>query len=262
MPAGRFIMDRTALGADRDLELDSDIAHQVRDVLRLSTGDTLRLLDGEGLEYRAVVTAMDRKRVLVRTTQPVPGIARPAVRVVLCQGMLKSARYEWILQKGTELGVCEFIPMQCQRSVSASEEASDSKMRRWTKITREAVEQSGGSYLPTLREPQPFAAAISDMQPGTIAIIPWEGTRERPLSTTVREQVRDAGGLTRVAEIRLFIGPEGGFTPAEIDLSRQAGVIPVTLGARILRAETAAIVAAALALDAAQALDHGPRPGS
>lgn len=241
-----------------ELTLPDAIAHQARDVLRLAPGDVLRLLDGVGGEYPAEITAMERKRVVVRLGERMVGRADSAVRVVLCQGMLKAARYEWVLQKGTELGVAAFIPLLCERAVAATEEASESKRHRWGKIVAEALEQCGGTRLPELIVPRPLMHALSAMPPGAIALIPWEEAAARPLRAALQDAVTAAGGVASIPEVCLFIGPEGGFSPGEVAFAERAGAIPVTLGPRILRAETAAIAAATLTLDALGALDAAP----
>ena len=258
MPAGRFLLMGQPLAPAMELALPDDLAHQARDVLRLASGDTLRLLDGAGGEYPATITAMDRKRVMVRVGERVAGRADPTVRVVLCQGMLKAAKYEWVLQKGTELGVAAFVPLLCERAVAATEEASESKRRRWAKIVAEALEQCGGSRLPELAAPRPLMHALAGMPPGTVAMMPWEEAAARPLRAALLDAAAAAGGVASVSEVRLFIGPEGGFSPGEVALAARAGAIPVTLGPRILRAETAAIAAATLTLEALGALDAGP----
>jgi 16S rRNA (uracil1498-N3)-methyltransferase len=259
MSAGRFVLTETPLAPELELELPAEIAHQARDVLRLAVGDGLRLLDGAGVEYPAEVLALDRRRVVVRlgARRLVPPAAPP--RLVLCQGMLKSAGYEWVLQKGTELGVAAFVPLLCERAVAAAEAAGEARQRRWAKIVAEALEQCGGAYLPELSAPRPLLHALKSLPEGGIALIPWEEAGAVPLRTALVEALAAAGGRERVPEVRLFIGPEGGFSAGEVGLATRAGARAVTLGPRILRAETAAIVAATLALDALGALDAAPQ---
>ena len=134
MPAGRFVVTESALAAGAEIDLPAEIAHQARDVLRLRVGDTLTLLDGAGGEFAAEIVALDRKRVAARLGERARGLAEPPVRVVLCQGMLKAAKFEWVLQKGTELGVAAFVPLLCERAGKAAEEASEPKRLRWDRI--------------------------------------------------------------------------------------------------------------------------------
>lgn len=250
MPAGRFVVEGLMLAPGAELELPPELAHQTRDVLRLGLGDTLRLLDGAGGEHTATLLAVERKYVVVRLGEREEGRAEPPVRIVLCQGMLKASKYEMVLQKCTELGVAAFVPLLTERAVAAMNEASESKRLRWRKIVTEAVEQCGGSRLPELEAPQPLMHALASLPAGAIALIPWEGEHATPLRTALGRAITKTGGLDSISEVRLFIGPEGGFSEREIAVAERHGAIPVTLGPRILRAETAAIVASALTLDA------------
>jgi 16S rRNA (uracil1498-N3)-methyltransferase len=252
MPAGRFLLLEAPLAPDTEIELPPEVAHQARDVLRLGFGDTLRLLDGAGGEYPAQVIEVSRKRVLVRLGAREEGLPDPPARVTLCLGMLKAAKFEVALQKCTELGVAAFVPLLTERAVR--DEASEAKLRRWRGILAEAVEQCGGSYLPDLSAPQSLSQALSDLPSGGIALFPWEETREPSLRAALEDAVTQAGA-ERISEVRLFIGPEGGFSPTEAELAERHGARLVTLGRRVLRAETAAIVASALALEALGALE-------
>jgi 16S rRNA (uracil1498-N3)-methyltransferase len=252
MPAGRFLLLEAPLAPAAEIELPFEVAHQARDVLRLGVGETLRLLDGVGGEYPAQIIDVSRKRVVVRLGAREEGLPNPPVRVTLCLGMLKAAKFEVALQKCTEIGVVEFVPLLTERAVR--DEVSEAKLRRWRGILAEAVEQCGGSYLPELSAPQSLSQALADLPSGGIALFPWEETREPSLRAALEGAVSQAGAIERVSEVRIFIGPEGGFSPAEAALAERSGARLVSLGRRILRAETAAIVASALALDALGAL--------
>ena len=258
MPAGRFVVEGLALQPGSELELPQEVAHQARDVLRLTTDDTLHLLDGAGGEYSAEVVALDRKRVVVRLGPRMEGRAEPAARVVLCQGMLKAAKFEWVLQKCTELGVAAFIPLLTERAVAAAEEAGEGKRRRWSRIVAEALEQCGGTRLPEISPPRPLMHALASLPSGGITLIPWEEAAALPLRAALQQSISQSSDPTLIPEVRIFIGPEGGFSAGEIAIAERAGANPVTLGPRILRAETAAIVAATLVLDTLGALATPP----
>jgi len=252
MPAGRFYIEGVALVEGAEVALPDAVAHQARDVLRLAPGETLRLLDGAGGEYPAELVTVERRRVIVRVGAREEGRAEEAVRVVLCQGMLKAAKFEWVLQKCTELGVAAFVPLLCERAVAAAEEAREAKRRRWERIMVEAMEQCGGTRLPVVSEPRPLLHALASLPAGGLALIPWE---EEQTATLRAALLAARAASPELREVRLFIGPEGGFAAGEVALARRQGAIPVTLGPRILRAETAAVVAAALALEGLRALD-------
>lgn len=257
MPAGRFLLSGVALIPGDELALPDEIAHQARDVLRLGSGDTLRLLDGAGGEYAAQITQVARRSVTARVGSREEGLPQPAVRLTLCLGLLKAARFEWALQKGTELGVATFQPLLTERAVAATEEFGAAKRRRYERILAEALEQCGGAWLPALAAPRTLADALASAPADAIILIPWEEESAAPLTATLAREAARRAGMAN-PEVWLCIGPEGGFSAREVALAQDAGALPVTLGPRILRAETAAIVAAALALDALGALRSGP----
>jgi 16S rRNA (uracil1498-N3)-methyltransferase len=256
MPDGRFVLRALAESAPipgAEMALPDDIARQARDVLRLGPGDAISLLDGAGGEYEAMITAISRREVSVEIGPRRAGLANPEPPITLCLGMLKAARLEMALQKGTELGVAAFQPLVTERSVAVADELSEAKRRRYERILAEALEQCGGAWLPELREPLPLAAALTAVPPDALALIPWEAAAGQPLAAMLRRERE----MRPIAGVWLFIGPEGGFSAAEVALAERHGARAVTLGRRILRAETAALVAATLALDALGALDAG-----
>lgn len=264
MPAGRFLLRGETLKAGSELTLPDDIAHQARDVLRMGAGDVLWLLDGVGGEFPAEVAQVSRRSVSVRLGPRRDREPPPAIHLTLCLGLLKAARFEWALQKGTELGVTTFQPLLTERAVAATEEFGAAKRRRYERIIAEALEQCGGAWLPELAAPRMLPEALASAPDGALLLIPWEEEAAAPLSETLRreaERRRDDGTAAAHAapDVWLIIGPEGGFSSGEVDRARAAGALPATLGPRILRAETAAVVATALALDALGALRAGPK---
>lgn len=259
MPAGRFVLLDVALAEHAELDLPPDVAHQVRDVLRATPGAVIHLLDGRGATYPAEVLTLDRRRVVVRLGPKLKPQAAFPCRVVLCQGMLKAAKFEWILQKATELGVAAIQPLLTERAVAAAEMTGEARQRRWQRILAEAVEQCGGDRLPMLAPPRPLMHALASLPANAIALLPWEEADPAPLRTTLTDALTAAGGLSSIAEVYVFIGPEGGFSLGEATLAKRHGALLVTLGAHILRAETAALVATTLTLDALGALGGAPQ---
>lgn len=258
MPAGRFVLLDVALAEHTDMELPPDVAHQVRDVLRITPGDIIQLLDGRGTTFAAEVLTLDRRRVVVRLGARLAQQAEFPTRVILCQGMLKAAKFEWVLQKATELGVSAIQPLLTERAVAATEMTGEARRRRWQRILAEAVEQCGADRLPALNTPRPLIHALADLPPHAIALFPWEDAKVAPLRSMLTEAIVAAGGLRSVREVYIFIGPEGGFSAGEATLASNHGALLVTLGARILRAETAALVATTLAFDTLGAFDTAP----
>jgi len=236
-------------GSERSfcVTLPDKIAHQVRDVLHLGEGEQLVLLDNSGDEFLVAIVKSGRAGVEVEVLERRRGKSESTVRIVLCQGLLKSARFEWILEKGTELGVAVFAPMLCRRSMAGLEEAGSAKIQRWQRIMQEAAEQCGRARLPELLPIRSLLHALNDIPRGALAFMPWEEEHGQSL----REGLEMRGGIAPVGAeaeritVVLFIGPEGGLMTEEVMLAREHGVQVVTLGARILRAETAALVAVA-----------------
>lgn len=227
------------------LSLPKELAHQVRDVLRLNIGEKLLLLDGQGNEILATVEGSSRAGVMVQLLERHPGKKPSPIKIVLCQGLLKSARFEWILEKGTELGVSTFAPILCRRSTSGLEEAGAAKIQRWQRILQEATEQCGRTALPELLPIRPLPQALQEIPAGAVAIMLWEEAEGKSLRDVLSSIHMRVAGVVIPPTIVLFIGPEGGLLTEEVTLARKHGVQIVTLGTRILRAETAALASVA-----------------
>lgn len=224
------------------VRFDDDQAHQIRRVLRLRPGDRVLALDGLGLQYEVVLEEVTHARVTGLISAKAEASGEPTARLTLFQSLLKREKFEWVLQKGTEIGIAAFVPVITRRSlVRDAEDVRPEKLDRWRRIIKEAAEQSGRGLLPSLTAPIPFEAAAPEALAQDRTLIAWTGESQR----TVRRALE---GSSEGAEIALMIGPEGGFEREEVDEAIAYGVLPVTLGRRILRTETAAIVGAALIL--------------
>ncbi|MEO9057423.1 MAG: 16S rRNA (uracil(1498)-N(3))-methyltransferase [Ktedonobacteraceae bacterium] len=248
----RFFIEPKLL-VDINMEISSTIllpeklAHQVRDVLHLSVGEQLLLLDNSGDEVLAIVTKSSRAGVEVQVVERRAGQSESPVRIVLCQGLLKSARFEWILEKGTELGVSTFAPILCRRSMAGLEEAGPAKLQRWQRILQEAAEQCGRSRVPELLLIRPLMHALNTIPDGALALMPWEEEHDQTLRTALLPYLKKETSAAHndSQTVVLFIGPEGGLMAEEVTLAQRHGVQAVSLGTRILRAETAALAAVA-----------------
>ncbi len=166
--------------------LPKELAHQVRDVLRLAIGERLVLLDNSGDEVLAALEESSRSAVAVQLLERQVGKSESPVRIILCQGLLKSARFEWILEKGTESGVAVFAPTLCRRSMAGLEDTGPARIQRWQRIIREAAEQSGRSRLPELLSIRPLMHALNAIPQDALAIMPWEEERNRHLRQVLR----------------------------------------------------------------------------
>lgn len=230
--------------AHSPVTLTGDQAHQIRRVLRLQPGDWVTLLDGEGWTYEAELIAVSSRDVRLTIGRRMQAAGEPPVHITLHQAVLKGERFSWALQKGTEVGVSAFVPLVCERSVIDDLHVVEGKRDRWRRIIQEAAEQCGRGCVPDLLPAQLMRQAVkAPAQGGALRLIPWEGER----ITSLREALSGCNFNDRM-HIELFVGPEGGFTDGEVDWARRHGVQPVTLGPRILRAETAGLVAAAAIL--------------
>jgi 16S rRNA (uracil1498-N3)-methyltransferase len=167
----------------------------------------------------------------------------PAARITLYLALTQREKFEWMLQKCTEVGAAAFVPVISSRSLVQERGDAAKKLERWGRIVREAAEQSQRGIVPEVRAPVKFEAALQDGSSYHLRLIPWEGEQ----ATGLRQAL---AGLQNISSptLAVFIGPEGGFSVEEIEAARGAGFQPVTLGRRILRMETAAVVAAALIL--------------
>src|SRR5215469_2345206 len=230
--------------------LPKELAHQVRDVLRLAVGEHLVLLDNSGDEVLAALDKSSQAGVTVQLLERQAGKNASPVRIILYQGLLKSARFEWILEKGTESGVAVFAPTLCRRSMAGLEDTGSARIQRWQRIIREAAEQSGRTRLPELLPVRPLLHILNNLPQNALAIMPWEEERNCHLRHVLNSVIdrRDAAASTMSAgsaappiTVVLFIGPEGGFMAEEVRLAQRYGVQVVTLGSRILRSETAAL---------------------
>ncbi len=226
------------------LTLPDTLAHQVRNVLRMRTGERITLFDGEGMEYDAELTDIRRDAVTARLGDPRPCLGEPTLHLTLFHSLLKKDRFEWALEKGTELGVSHFVPMHTARVIA--EGASETKRTRWQRVVIEAAELARRGILPPIDAVHTLAQALGRLKAFDLAIFAWEEASGYSLRDAVRDHRATRGdALPRVA---LFIGAEGGFTPEEAEAARAAGCRVVTLGARVMRAETAALAAASALL--------------
>jgi 16S rRNA (uracil1498-N3)-methyltransferase len=241
MSANRFFIS-TSDCAGEQVRLSREQAHQVAHVLRLKAGDTITVLDGTGQEYDVTLTVVSSTEALGRITGQRPAAGEPAVELTLFQSLLAREKFEWVLQKATEVGVAQVVPVLTERSLVRVKRMEANKLDRWRRIVAEAAEQSHRGRIPKLEQACTFPEAVAQRRDfdRCLIAVPFH---EAP---ALRDTLRGLAGTE--ASIALLIGPEGGFTPEEVALACERGAVPVSLGPRVLRTETAAVVAAALVL--------------
>lgn len=236
-PRHRFYVAPERISSDKVL-FSANQARQITNVLRLRVGDIVYVFDNSGKEYATKLLAVGIPQVVGEITQVTYPKTEAGLRLTLVQGLLKGDKIELILQKCTEIGVSAFVIATTARSVPRiPKERLASRIERWQSIVREAAEQSGRVRVPEVRQIVPFEEALS-LTDGE-GIIAWEREKDRGISPELLEAA-SANSLT------CFIGPEGGFSEEEVQTAMDLGIKPVSLGARILRAETAAVVASTL----------------
>ena len=201
-------------------------AHQIKNVLRLKVGDELELLDGSGKVYFAKISEIEKEKIVCQIIKTKEDKPSATVSVTIAQCLPKAKKMDLIIQKCTELGVDKIIPILSERSIAKSE-----KTVRWQKIAKGAAEQSGRSTIPEIAPLTRFNDLLKQKNEFDTAIVPWELEQELTLKSVLRNKP--------INKLIILVGPEGGFSNKEVELAKTAGFVPVTLGARILRTETA-----------------------
>lgn len=223
-----------ALGSQQQIALEPGASHHILKVLRMSVGRTLIVFNGDGNEYAAEITASDKKTATVLTGDADYQPRVQNLNIELAIALSKGDRFDWVLQKATELGVNRIFPLFSERSeVKLSGERIDKKHQSWQQIIIAACEQCQRNILPVLEAPQ----ALDDFLPTTEAQLKFvlHHRSEHALSTA-----------SAPSSVCLLIGPEGGLSENEIVQAQNAGFIPLTLGPRVLRTETAPLSALAI----------------
>ncbi len=214
-----------------------DYNHLVH-VLRKKPGDEVVLLNGQGQEHVAVIREVTPNEVLLELTKALSGSREPQIKIKLVQSLPKADKFEFILQKNTELGVTAFQPLITERSlIKIDQQNRQKKQERWQNIIKNAAQQAGRQIIPELLEVLTWREYLGRSKP-QLLILPWEGERAVSLKKLLDTEAQIP------EQVELLIGPEGGFSAAEIAAAREMGAKTITLGPRILRTETAALVAA------------------
>ena len=250
----RFFLPSDCFQAER-VNFPPQVAHQLYHVLRMQSGARLVALDNQGHQFQVELEQVAPNGAYGRILSSSPAEGEPWVRLALFTCLAQREKFEWILQKCTEAGAASFTPVISSRSRVQDRAEVGKKFERWGKIVREAAEQSERGCVPEIFSPLSFEQACRQaLQDQRLALIPWEGERFLAEPRTLRQAL---AGLPHPGEssgpgpqVALLIGPEGGFSEEEISIARQLGMVTVTLGARILRMETAAVIATALVVDA------------
>ena len=216
-----------------------DVNH-IKNVMRLKQGDEISVRTGQDdREYRYGIEEFTDSEVVCRLRFVKEADVELPVKVYIFQGLPKADKMELIIQKAVELGAAEIIPVQMRRCVVKLDGAKKGKKtQRWQAIAESAAKQSRRAVVPLVREPMTMEEAVRFAEQNTdVRLLPYELQEADGSTRDVMDKIREGSAVS------IFIGPEGGFDPAEVEAAREAGVVPITLGKRILRTETAAMVA-------------------
>jgi 16S rRNA (uracil1498-N3)-methyltransferase len=218
--------------------LPGELAHHLRDVLRCRPGEIVHLVDENRGRYRTVLDRVTKEQVVAKILQKEAPSTRPAFSISLAQAILKGEKMDWMIQKATELGADSIIPIVTERTIVRPRAERESHRRdRWQKIALEAAQQCGRTDIPVIQPAISLEELCNKPPEAAHKMVLWEQEQDRSLRSALTDLK---------SPLLVLIGPEGGFPLSEIEKLRKAGWISVSLGRRILRAETAGLALLAI----------------
>lgn len=238
----RFFVEKKNINLENNTCIieGEDVKH-ISKVLRCKIGEELEVCDNDNNEYICEITDIEKSIVTLDILEKINIKRESDLKVKLYQGLPKGPKMEVILQKLTEVGVDEIILVQTKRSVAkVDDKKEDKKIERWERIIYEAAKQSKRGKIPKLRGVLSFKEALEEMKSNDFNIIPYENERTKSIKKSLKG--------VNINNIGIFVGPEGGFDETEIQSVEDIGGQSVSLGPRILRTETASIVASSIVL--------------
>ena len=231
----RFFVTPDQVGEDKIRIQGSDVNH-MKNVLRMRPGEEVMVSDGNNRQYRCRVEDYPEGEAVLAILEAGLVDTELPSRIYLFQGLPKQEKMELIVQKAVELGVCQVIPVQTRRCVvKLDAKKAAKKVRRWQQIAESAAKQAGRGYIPAVSEVMTFQEALAFSEALDIRLIPYE------LADGMEGTRKILDGIRPGQSVGIFIGPEGGFEKEEVSRAVEAGAMPITLGKRILRTETAGI---------------------
>lgn len=239
----KFFTPKELINGDVAKIIGDDVKH-IYKVLRISEGEKVTLNNCEGVEYLGKVMSVSKQEVLVKILEKLEVNNESDIKLYLFQGLPKSQKMDLIVQKGTELGITEFIPVITHR-VDVKLKGEFKKIDRLKKIALEAAKQSKRSIIPSVLEPIEFEEVLDKIKSLDLLIVPYENANNFGIKTLMNE-LRIKNMVDDIKNVGIFVGPEGGIEESEVERLKDKGARIVTLGKRILRTETAGFVAASL----------------
>lgn len=239
-----FFVEPSQIYANEIEILGGDVKH-IKNVLRMKIGEEIRISDMAGHEYLCRVAAFSEDAVRAEILEKQDAEAELSSRLVLYQGLPKSDKMEWIIQKAVELGAAEIVPVVTRRCVvKLDAKKEENKRKRWQAIAESAAKQSGRSVIPEVKPVVSYAEALKQLQTFHAVLIPYEHAGELEEGGIRSAMAKTREALSRIQKgmsVGILIGPEGGFEEEEVQSAMAAGAVPVSLGRRILRTETAGL---------------------
>lgn len=231
-----FYCETNQVSESRITITGSDVNH-IKNVLRMERGDELMVCDGAGMQYTCTIADFPAGEVVLSVQKAEKASTELPVRVKLYQGLPKKDKMELIIQKAVELGAAEIIPVMTKRCIVKLEDEKKEakKLERWQAIAESAAKQSGRGIIPTVGHVISYREAVKKAATEGMALIPYE------MAEGMKALKEAAMNAKNQQVVSVFIGPEGGFEETEVDFAKENGVIPVSLGRRILRTETAGL---------------------
>lgn len=224
--------------AGEEIQIEGTDVNHIKNVLRMKLGEDIRISDGNNNTYICKLHSMEQQVVKAIILQQESCDTELSSKLYLFQGLPKSDKMEWIIQKAVELGVYEIVPVNTNRSVvKLDDKKTGKKVERWNTIAESAAKQSGRGIIPKVIKPMSFAQALTYAKTLDVRLIPYELAEGMQKTRQVLESIK-AG-----QSVGIFIGPEGGFEVAEVEEAKRMEAKEITLGKRILRTETAGLTA-------------------
>ena len=230
----RFYVSADQL-AEKEVFMSGGDVNHIKNVLRLEVGDWIVACDGNGTDYVSRIQSICSDEVVASIEKVQPTGTELPVRITLFQGMPKKDKLELIIQKAVELGACEIVPVMTKRTVVklSEEKKINKRLERWQSIAYAAAKQCDRGIIPTVHKPVSYEEALAMADQLDYNVIPYE------LQTGMEEARKIVDQACKQRSLGIFIGPEGGFEPEEVERAMTRNIHPMTLGKRILRTETA-----------------------
>lgn len=221
--------------AEKEVFISGGDVNHIKNVLRLEVGDWIVACDGNGTDYVSRIQSICSDEVVASIEKVQPTGTELPVRITLFQGMPKKDKLELIIQKAVELGACEIVPVMTKRTVVklSEEKKINKRLERWQSIAYAAAKQCDRGIIPTVHKPVSYEEALAMADQLDYNVIPYE------LQTGMEEARKIVDQACKQRSLGIFIGPEGGFEPEEVERAMTRNIHPMTLGKRILRTETA-----------------------